>query len=140
MSDTKDTGTDRRTLIAAAAAAGVAAGGPAAAFNPQPDPPGKAIQIKVDLGGVRLPEDQAAALGAEIQHAVLVAVGRAGIKGHAGPARLGPGIYGIIYRPTVKPTLTGNGRSLDGAVGQTKADSSTIRSVTLPHRAPLGAR
>jgi hypothetical protein len=107
MSDKKDTGTDRRTLIAAAAAAGVAAAGAAKALNPQPLPPKPLppfTQIKVDLGGVRLPEGIARQLEQQINRDVLGAIGRAGIKGNVvRPGQLGPGIYGIIYRPVNLP-------------------------------------
>ena len=102
MSDKKDTGTDRRTLIAAAAAAaGVAAASSASALNPQPEPPGRRppTQIRVDLGGVRLSEAQAQALQKQISSDVLAAIGRAGVKGTPHVGGLGPGIYGIIYRP-----------------------------------------
>lgn len=104
MSDKKDTGTDRRTLLAVAAAAGVAAAGSASAFNPQPDPPGDRVrlptQIKIDLGGARLPERVATELQSQINRDVLAALARAGIKGNVvRPGNLGPGIYGIIYRP-----------------------------------------
>jgi hypothetical protein len=107
----KDTDTDRRTLIVAATAvAGVAAAGSAAAFNPQPEPPGKApppTQIRVDLGGVHLSPAQAQALEQQISKDVLAALARAGVRGQPHVGGLGPGIYGLIYRPVFLPGTAG---------------------------------
>jgi hypothetical protein len=113
MSDKKDTGTDRRALIAAAAAAGVAAAGSAKAFNPQPDPPGDRLlptQIRVDLGGVSLPVNIARELEAQINRDVLGAISKAGIKAHVSPIGTRPGWYGIILRPAAIPNAAGGMR------------------------------
>lgn len=108
MSDKNDTGTDRRTLIVAAAAASMAAAGSASALNPQPLPPGRRLaptQIKVDLGGVHLPDAIARELEQQINRDVLGAIARAGVKGNVvRPGQLGPGIFGIIYRPVALPS------------------------------------
>lgn len=108
MSDKNDSGTDRRTVIGvAAAAAGIAAAGvsqaqvlkgSSVATRPRLAP----TQIRVDLGGVHLPENVAAALQSQIQRDVLGAVAKAGIKGTVRPGGLGPGIYGIIYMPQLE--------------------------------------
>jgi hypothetical protein len=104
-----DKDTDRRTLIAAAAAAGVAAAGSAKAFNPQPEPPGRRLptQIKVDLGGVHLPEGIARELESQINRDVLGALARAGIKGNVAQIGPRPGWYGIIWRPVNLPNAAG---------------------------------
>jgi hypothetical protein len=106
MSDKHDTDTDRRAVIVAVAAAGVAAAGSAAALNPQPLPPGARMaptQIKVDLGGVHLPEGIARELESQINRDVLSALARAGIKGNVAQIGPRPGWYGIIWRPVQIP-------------------------------------
>jgi hypothetical protein len=107
----KDTDTDRRTLIVTVAAAGAAvAAGEVHATDPG-DPVlkarGPATQIKVDLGGVRLTEAQAHELEQMISKDVLSVIGRTGVKGASRVGGLGPGIYGLIYRPTFLPGTAG---------------------------------
>lgn len=95
MSNNKDKGQSRRSLIAAAAAAGAALPLISITANAQ----GRGTRIVVDLGGVELPRDVAAKLEVEIRRAVLsaVAMGAPKLKFRAGP--LGPGIRGYVLIP-----------------------------------------
>ncbi len=104
-SSTKDT--DRRAVLAAAVAAASAASPLlAGAAQAQPVKPGRRpppTVIKVDLGGVRLPEGAAAELEGQIRRAVLNTLAQVGVKGNQLPLGLNPGIRGIIYRPEFIP-------------------------------------
>jgi hypothetical protein len=100
-------GADRRAVIAGVAAAAGAAS-PLLAGAAQAQPPGALRKaplttIKVDLGGVHLPEAAAAELEATIRRAVLTTLAQAGVKGTQLPLGLNPGLRGIIYRPDFIP-------------------------------------
>jgi hypothetical protein len=71
---------------------------------------GPPAQIKVNLGGVHLSEEQGQRMGAEIQRVVLANLAQAGIKAPAGPVRLGPWIWGFILNPQLVPGLAGGQR------------------------------
>jgi hypothetical protein len=114
MSDKHDTGTDRRALIAAAAAAaGVAAASVSHAAetikgaNVPPIRRGAPTQVKVDLGGVHLPDAVAKQLESQINSAVLRALGQAGIKGQPIYGGIRPPWIGIIWKPAFEPNATG---------------------------------
>jgi hypothetical protein len=65
---------------------------------------GPPTTIKVELGTAHLTDRAAETLEATIRRAVLDACAQSGVKGGALPGRLGPGIYGIIFRPELPPT------------------------------------
>lgn len=105
--DNKETETDRRSLITAVAVAGAAVPLMATSAVAQDDvdrcgnEPHLPIRFVVDLGGVQLPRDRAAALGADIRKIVLANIARAGIKAPIYQGPLPPYWFGIIVRPPV---------------------------------------
>jgi hypothetical protein len=95
MTNKKDKGVNRRSVIATAAAAGAALpllAGTAKAQGMMRQSEG--TKFVVDLGGVRLPEADAKALGDKISSACLEALARAHVKFERGP--LGPGTEGFV--------------------------------------------
>lgn len=100
--DKKETETSRRSLIAAVAVAGAAVPLMATSASAQDgdrcgnEPP---IRFVVDLGGLPLGRDRAAALGNDIRKVVLANIARSGLKAPPYRGPLPPDWFGIVVRP-----------------------------------------
>lgn len=96
MTDKKNTGLDRRSVVAAAAAG---AAMPLISVGAKAEERGEGTRIIVDLGGFKLSEEAGSELQAKIHRAVLEAVAESAPRAKVVEEMLPRHTLGLVFRP-----------------------------------------